>query len=180
VRSRVPPRPIITMSLEAARKLSIPELLRVLGEKLDVEYSRVRQTPTPLAGSPEVEVRAHVILQGVTVESDSDPLDRESRNPSPRYPGVHTLPAERVTAGQQVASGDHFLHRSIHLSGGSRRRKTDCSTYSRMPVLARLHHLVARKLDADIQRTEGLGSVESGTRQGGPSDGLPQHEKVEW
>lgn len=49
----------IAMSLEAARKFSIPELLRVLNEKVSLEYSRVREIPPPLgvpAGSlgPEV------------------------------------------------------------------------------------------------------------------------------
>jgi len=43
----------ITMSLEAARKLSIPELLRVLGEKFGIEYSRVREISLPLAASAE-------------------------------------------------------------------------------------------------------------------------------
>ena len=38
----------MAMSLEAARKLSIPELLRVLNEKLDLEYSRVQETTPPL------------------------------------------------------------------------------------------------------------------------------------
>ena len=32
------------MSLEAARKLSVLELLRVLDEKLDLEFTRVRET----------------------------------------------------------------------------------------------------------------------------------------
>jgi len=50
------------MSLEAARELSIPELLRVLGEKLDAECSRVREIPLPPAASaaslePEVRTR---------------------------------------------------------------------------------------------------------------------------
>jgi len=52
----------LTMSLEAARKLSIPELLRVLDEKLDVEYSRIREISLPLAASVaslEHEVRTH-------------------------------------------------------------------------------------------------------------------------
>ena len=51
-----------TMSLEAARKLSILELLRILGEKLDLEYSRVRGTPLPLEASVELvesEVRPY-------------------------------------------------------------------------------------------------------------------------
>ena len=49
------------MSLEASRELSIPELLRVLDEKLGIEYSRVREIPPSLAVSAatrELEVRA--------------------------------------------------------------------------------------------------------------------------
>ena len=49
------------MSLEAARELSIPELLRVLNEKIGIEHSRVREMPPPLAVSAatrELEVRA--------------------------------------------------------------------------------------------------------------------------
>lgn len=47
----------VTMSLEAARRLSIPEIFRVLGEKLDQEYSTVQGTPPPSVFpglSPEV------------------------------------------------------------------------------------------------------------------------------
>jgi hypothetical protein len=36
-----------TMSLKAARDLSIADLLRVLGEKLDLEYTRLRETALP-------------------------------------------------------------------------------------------------------------------------------------
>ena len=56
----------------------------------------------------------HVILD-VAVESDREPLDRESRGPSARDPEVHRLSAERVFASEPIASGDHFLHRSIRL-----------------------------------------------------------------
>ena len=47
------------MSLEAVQKLSIPELLQVLGEKLGEEYSRVRGIPpsSTLLASLEPEVR---------------------------------------------------------------------------------------------------------------------------
>ena len=41
------------MPLETARKLSIPELLSVLNEKLGLEYSRVRETPLSLGVSME-------------------------------------------------------------------------------------------------------------------------------
>jgi len=52
----------VTMSLEAARKLSIPELLHALCEKLGTEHSRVRGIPLPLAvpvASLEPEVGIH-------------------------------------------------------------------------------------------------------------------------
>ena len=35
------------MSLEAARGLTIPELLRVLNEKLGLECTRLRELPSP-------------------------------------------------------------------------------------------------------------------------------------
>ena len=38
--------------------------------------------------------------------------------------------------------------------------KVDCPTNSRVPVLAQFYHLDARKLDTDVQRTDGLDSVE--------------------
>ena len=35
------------MSLEAARNLPIPDLLRVLNEKLGLEYTRLQEAPIP-------------------------------------------------------------------------------------------------------------------------------------
>ena len=47
------------MSLEAARMLSIPELLRVLNEKLGLEHSRVQEASlVVMVGSLEPEVRS--------------------------------------------------------------------------------------------------------------------------
>lgn len=65
-----------TMSLEAAQKLSIPDLLRVLDGKLREEYSRVQETslsPALLATSPEPEVR--FCSAGCGYKSDSKPSD---------------------------------------------------------------------------------------------------------
>lgn len=42
---------IVIMSLEAARRLSIPELFHVLGEKLDKEYFTLREIPPPFVFS---------------------------------------------------------------------------------------------------------------------------------
>ena len=39
------------MSLEAARDLSIPDLLRVLNEKLGLQFTTLRNTPLPPAVS---------------------------------------------------------------------------------------------------------------------------------
>ena len=104
------------MSLEAARELSIPELLRVLDEKLGIEYSRARKISPSLpvsAATREPEVRAYYL--NVTVESDCEPLARESRSPSARYPEVLAFSPEHLFASEQAASRDHFLHRSVRL-----------------------------------------------------------------
>ena len=58
----LPHSTIVIMSMKAAQKLSIPQLLRVLDKKLDMEYSRGRQTPIPLTVleaslPPEVRTR---------------------------------------------------------------------------------------------------------------------------
>jgi hypothetical protein len=47
-----------TISLEAARDLSIPELLRLLNEKLDVGFTKLQETvlPTVSAASLKSEV----------------------------------------------------------------------------------------------------------------------------
>jgi len=49
------------MPLEAARDLSIPDLLRVLNEKLCLECTRLQEAPLPPA-SVESEVRIPVSL----------------------------------------------------------------------------------------------------------------------
>ena len=49
----------ITMSLEAARDLSIPDLLRVLNQKISLEFTTLRNalpSPAVSAGSLESEV----------------------------------------------------------------------------------------------------------------------------
>jgi hypothetical protein len=51
------------MSLETVQKLSIPDLFRVLDEKLRIEYLGPRETPLSPA-SLESQVYTPVILQG--------------------------------------------------------------------------------------------------------------------
>lgn len=47
------------MSLEAARELSIPELIRALNEKINVEWSSLLVTPLP-PGASVASVRSEV------------------------------------------------------------------------------------------------------------------------
>ena len=74
--------PATTMSLEAARDLSIQDLLRVLNEKLGLECARIREIcpyQPALAASLESEVSARqqtLVPMGTAVGSDSRGLYR--------------------------------------------------------------------------------------------------------
>lgn len=48
------------MALEAARDLSIPDLFRVLSEKLNLECTRLQETPLPPVVTPASEVESEV------------------------------------------------------------------------------------------------------------------------
>ena len=63
------------MSLEAVRDLSIQDLLRAVNEKLCLEYTRIRDTPTcsVLAVSLESEVSTHQPVLAPTDVTVSDP-----------------------------------------------------------------------------------------------------------
>ena len=113
-----PPLVVTAMSLEASQKLSIPELLRVLDGKLREEYSRVQgmTLSSTIIASLEPEVRS-IFLRGEATNPDSEPLDQESGNPGARYPEISTLSTKHVATGEQVASGDHLLHRSMYPRG---------------------------------------------------------------
>ena len=50
----------LTMPFEAARDLSIPDLLRVLSEKLNQECSRLQENPLPPVVTPAFEVESEV------------------------------------------------------------------------------------------------------------------------
>ncbi|KAF9649543.1 hypothetical protein BDM02DRAFT_3186179 [Thelephora ganbajun] len=96
------------MSLEAAQELSIPELLRVLGEKLWIESSRLRGillSPPFSATSLELEIesleaRAHDILK----------LLPSLRN---KLPPVNSLPPEIISCVARCALEDDIDTRSI-------------------------------------------------------------------
>lgn len=68
------------MFMRAARTLSMPELLQVLGEKLDEEYSAMREIPLSFALSaeslePEVCSSCPVGYTHETAGPDGEPLD---------------------------------------------------------------------------------------------------------
>jgi hypothetical protein len=63
-----------TMSLEAARNLSVRDLLSVLNEKLNLECTRIRVPPLVSAASPESEVRTTIDLS----RCDDGPYHNES------------------------------------------------------------------------------------------------------
>ena len=69
--------PPTIMSLETARDLSILDLIRVLNEKIDVEWPRLLETPLPsvaFVASMESEVRAPwYIISGSVAESYHHP-----------------------------------------------------------------------------------------------------------
>jgi uncharacterized protein YdaT len=93
-----------TMSLEAARELSISELFRLLNEKLIAERTAVRDASL----ETEVRTRSHS-----TDKRGGRLSDQKSRNKSKRCPEARGLSAEPVTASEQVAAGDHFPNISM-------------------------------------------------------------------
>jgi len=108
------------MSLEAARDLPIPDLVRVLNEKLGLEYTRLQETPiscTMSATSLRSEVsepRSTSFRQawqwGLTLAVHTD---RKSRNQYTRSSEINLHLAERVTASKQVAARVPFSYRLI-------------------------------------------------------------------
>jgi len=102
-------------------------------------------------------------------------IDRQSRNRSTRCSEVHLLLAKLVTAGEQVAARNHLSNCPVFPGLVSQGRAGDPSTDSRVPILARIHHLGSGKLDVDnLLRSEPNG-VELGAVQGGTSAHRFQH-----
>jgi len=107
------------MSLEAARNLSVPDLLRVLDEKLGLEYVRLRESHLPpvvsLGSYVRISWSCHLILKecgsGV-LQLNVNPAGRKSRSQSTRYSEPHPLLSEPAAAGEQVATRDDFSNRS--------------------------------------------------------------------
>ena len=155
------------MSLEAARNLSIPELLRVLNDKLHSECNRLQEYHPPLAVSIsflETEVSAlssHLNHRGEISPIYRKPLDQKSRGQSTRRSETHSLAAEPIATGQQGTTRDSFAYRSMFPVRRCRRgREADCSVDPRMPLLARLHHIRPHQLEANITLQQGLDGVD--------------------
>lgn len=148
------------MSLEAARNLSIPELLHVLNENLHWECNGLREYHPPPAIST-ASLKAEVSTQKSAYLSDRgseilhtyrNPPDQNSRIQNTRCPKTHSLVAEPATACKQVTTGDPFAHRSTLPARRYRRgNEAGYSIDPRMPVLAQLHHIAPRQLDSNIQ-----------------------------
>ena len=62
------------MSLEAARNLSIPDLFHLLGEKLDLECTRLQEAPLPPVMTPVSELESEVRAQvGLSISLNAGP-----------------------------------------------------------------------------------------------------------
>jgi len=103
------------MSSEAARNLSIPELLCALNEKLGLESSRLRQMCLPpiiSIASLKAEVSSPLIYPPQRVWWKDlltlNPSDRKPRNKSTRRSEPRTFFTERIAASEQVTPGDHL------------------------------------------------------------------------
>ena len=164
------------MSPSSARDLTIPELLRVLTQKFDDEYSRIRGMLSlpilPVALLEQEVSEACRVCQtspersGLILRSSTD---HEPRNHRPKCLDIHPILTEYAATSQQVAAGDPFPHRSRCSWAFGPRREEGSSTHSRVPILARINHRGSRKLVNDIQRQRVLGGFEPGTIKGGPS-----------
>ena len=104
------------MSLEAARGLSIPDLLRLLNEKLGLECTRVREiplspaVPAPTLGS-EVSTRRLGLIRRWSL-THLNYVDRWPRNQSTGCFEAHPFFTEHVATSQQAAAGAPLLCRS--------------------------------------------------------------------
>lgn len=96
------------MALEAARDLSVQDLLRVLNEKLGLECTRLRETPLPpvvSAASLEPEVMASTLLDHLDeCLTPVNLIDRKPRNQSTRRPEAPKLFAKPAAASQQITA----------------------------------------------------------------------------
>ena len=163
----------------SAYDFSIPELLRVLNEKLGLEYTRVIRYPpvlptNSLAADVRVFIRSaqQTCQRGLTV----DPSDRKPRNQGARRSETYPLFTEHVATCQQTSAGNHLSCRPIFPRQGFHRgHGIDDSTDSCVPILARVHHFDTRKLDTNIQQEQEFGGAELTTGQGSTPGNLSRH-----
>ena len=116
------------MSLEAAPNLSVPELLRVLNEKLGLECTRAREIRfPPVPGSVNSLSRAQVSINPVDLPLQAwwwdltyDPPDRKPQSQSERNSGAHPFLVDPVAPREQASTRDPLPHRLVHGTGGNR------------------------------------------------------------
>ena len=166
------------MSLEAARNLSIPDLLRVFNEKLDLESARlrgIRLPPIASTASLETDVSVSSLVHQQTQRWGliANPADKQPRSQSTRCPEAGSLNSEPITVGEQVIARGPLPNHWICPPRARYGRMVDYSADSRVSVLARTYSLDAVELDVDIQQEPQLGGVEPTTRQGSASETLP-------
>ena len=127
------------------------------------------------------------VVVGLVV--NPSPSDRKPRSQSTRYSETHPPFTEPPAAGEQTAIGAHFSYRPMHPGRGdnlsyhrqlfqereNHRHAVDHSTHSCLPILARVHHLNACKLDVDIQQEHRLGVIEFTARQNSTPDNQSRH-----
>ena len=108
------------MSLEAALNLSVPDLLRVLNDKLHLECTRVREIPLPPVLASIITLRAEVStplsISQQTRQWDLmvNPPDRKSRSQGTRCSESHPVVTEPITTCEQASARDPLSDRPIH------------------------------------------------------------------
>ena len=168
-------RSTTTMSPESTHDLSIQDLLRVLNDKLSLEWNRIREaSPSRVFSAAELksEVGAHqptVASTDMAVASDSSWIARKSGNQSMGYSWVRSSLTERVATGQQIAARDPLSYRRMFPGRVCPRYKVDHSIDSCVPILAPVHHLCPRELDVDLLLPNTANGVGPGAVQGGTS-----------
>lgn len=122
-----------TMSLDAARNLSIPDLLRVLNEKLGLECSRLQNTPLPPASST-------ASLESEVSVPQPNSMDMAVwANCTELYRSKASKPEHTISRGSSILCGTH-CSQSIGCHQRSCLVSLDISSTSRMRMHGGLFH----------------------------------------